>query len=111
MKFLFFIILSFYSVQSFADAWREGKVKELASGYDGVSITFRMYDLTSNSPAINYSDCTCNSSWKTLCLNPSRANFDKEYAILLAANTANRNVKVIFNDSTCFVKAIVIPHQ
>jgi len=94
-----------------ADTWRQGKVGDLGSGYDGSSITFRLYDLSENSASIDYSRCTCNSSWNKLCLDPTRKNFDKEYALLLAASASNKNVNVIFNDDVCSVKAIVLPFQ
>jgi hypothetical protein len=91
-----------------AAAWHEGKVTGLSSSYDGSSITFSLKDLTPESPAINYSLCTCNSSWQLLCLNPARQNFDREYSMLLAAQLAGKNVRVIFEDSVCFVVAVVL---
>lgn len=109
MKYLMTIILSLVMFSAAADQWRVGKVKELGSGYDGASISFRLYDLTPSSPAIDYSKCTCNASWNTLCLNPSRANFDKEYSMLLAAYTAGKNVQVIFDENACFINALIIP--
>ncbi len=111
MKYLLIVSLLLFSSGVFSNSWREGKVTDLASGYDGSSITFRLYDLTADSVAIDYSKCTCNSSWQALCLNPVRENFDKEYSMLLAASSANRNVRVIFNDEQCFIRALVIPRN
>ena len=110
MKCLMSAILSLVMFSAAADQWRVGKVKELGSGYDGASISFRLYDLSPDSPEIDYSKCTCNASWNTLCLNPARANFDKEYAMLLAAFSAGKNVQVIFNDNACFINALIIPN-
>ena len=102
---LLFFTLAF---QATANSWRTGKVATLASSYDGVTITFTLKDLSPDSAPIDYTKCTCNSSWTHLCLNPQRANSDKEYAMLLSAYTAGKDVSVIFNDEICYIDAIYV---
>ncbi|WP_072682468.1 hypothetical protein [Arcobacter sp. LA11] len=86
--------------------WHIGKVKDLSSAYDGKTITFRLDNPT---PIIDYTKCTCYSSWDTLCLNPARDNFNKEFSLLLSSKTSNQNVKIIFDKDVCFINAIIVP--
>lgn len=111
MKKLIYFLMYFAVCSSYANTWRTGYIQEIASGYDGSSITFKMADLTQNSEEIDYTACTCDASWKKLCLDTSRQNFDKEYSMLLAAYSSNKQVSVIFNNDICFIRAMVIPKQ
>ncbi|GAA0340383.1 hypothetical protein GCM10009092_01100 [Bowmanella denitrificans] len=110
MKLKYSLMLSFFLSFSVVanSGWYEGKVGDLASGYDGSSVAFRLFELTAENPQIDYSKCTCNPSWNMLCLNPARANVNREFSMLLSAYSAGTNVKVAL-DTSCNIVAIILP--
>lgn len=98
-RFLVCLALLISSAVVKAD-WHAGAVEQLAVGYDGATVSFKLADWVRT-------DCTCYSPWPGLmCLDKTREAHDFEKALLLAARARGSVIHANIDEATCKVIAI-----
>lgn len=97
----FFVCLALLASSSVVQAaWHEGVVQQLAVGYDGATVAFKLEGWVRT-------DCTCYSTWPGLmCLDKTRAAHDLEKSLLLAARARGSIIHAHIDETTCKVTAI-----
>ncbi len=94
---VFFLTLTLGSIAH--AGWRSGKVRIIASTYEGDTMAFTLVGVTPS--------CSCPSYWANhMCLDGSRATYSQEYALLLSAKARDMTIHANIDEATCLVKAI-----